>query len=282
MQAFYSYVGISRQAHQQWRVSYASKQEMMSSMKNDITEYRSSIDFRAGSRSCFYNLDIKKRYDVGVNKFENLVAEMGMTLPIVKVRIITTKSSVLSRPYINLISGLTITGINQVIVGDITYLWHLGVRYYFFSYIDIFSGRVVGWAISTNMKADRALEAMMMVVECRAKENIVKMIHHTDGGGQYYSRLFMAMANELGLRMSKAKNCLENGYAEQFNSYLKYHLMPLLKSRSLGGIKRELKSIIDSYNNRAQEKLDWLSPIEFENRIRSKKLSTSLELHDWG
>lgn len=282
MQAFYSYVGITRQAHQQWRVSDASKQEMMSSMKKDITEYRSSIDFRAGSRSCFYNLDIKKRYDVGVNKFENLVAEMGMTLPIVKVRIITTKSSVLSRSYINLISGLTINGINQVIVGDITYLRHFGVRYYFFSYIDIFSGRVVGWAIANDMKAGRALEALLMVVECRGKENIVMMIHHTDGGGQYYSRLFMAKARELGLRMSKAENCLENGYAEQFNSYLKYHLMPLVKSRSSSGIRRELKIIIDSYNNRAQEKLGWLSPIEFENRIRSKKLSSSLELHDWG
>ncbi|MFN6378550.1 MAG: hypothetical protein ACK4WD_04705, partial [Flavobacteriales bacterium] len=95
-------------------------------MKKDIAEYRSSIDFRAGSRSCFYNLDIKRRYGVGVNKFESLVAEMGMTLPAVKVRVITTKSSALSWGYSNLISGLTITEVNTVMVGDITYLYQYG------------------------------------------------------------------------------------------------------------------------------------------------------------
>ncbi len=151
----------------------SSGEEMICSMRKDIAEYRSSVDFRAGSRSCFYNLDIKRRYDVGVNKFESLVAEMGMTLPVVKVRVITTKSSAtlpvvkvrvittkssaLSWGYSNLISGLTITEVNRVMVGDITYLYHNGVRYYFFQYLDVFSGRVVGWSIAENMKTERAI-----------------------------------------------------------------------------------------------------------------------------
>lgn len=281
MQAFYSYAGITRQAHQQWRISNAAKQEIMSSIKNDITEYRSSIDFRAGSRSCFYNLNIKRRYDVGVNKFERIVAEMGMTLPVVKVRVITTKSSALSWGYANLISGLTISDINKVMVGDITYLDHYGDRYYFFSYIDVFSGRVVGWSIAENMKTDRAIEALKMVENCRGKRRLKGLIHHTDGGGQYFSRRFIADAKKLGIEMSRAKNCLENGYAEQFNSHLKHHIIPLVKSRSLRGMKRELNVLIEAYNNRAQEGLGWLSPIEYEIRISSGQLSSSLKLYDW-
>lgn len=282
MQAFYRYVDVTRQAHQQWRVSDAAKQEMICSMKKDITEYRSSVDFRAGSRSCFYNLDIKRRYDVGVNKFESLVAEMGMTLPVVKVRVITTKSSALSWGYSNLISGLTITEVNRVMVGDITYLYQCGVRYYFFQYLDVFSGRVVGWSIAENMKTERAIEALKMVENCRGKECLKGLIHHTDGGGQYFSHRFIAEAEKLGIEMSRARNCLENGHAEQFNSHLKHHIMPLVKSRSLRGIKRELKVLIDGYNNRAQEGLSWLSPIEFEKRISSGQLTVSLKLYDWG
>ncbi|MFN7611535.1 MAG: transposase [bacterium] len=251
MQAFYRHVDVTRQAHHQWRVSNAAKQEMMSSMKKDIAEYRSSIDFRAGSRSCFYNLDIKRRYGVGVNKFESLVAEMGMTLPAVKVRVITTKSSALSWGYSNLISGLTITEVNTVMVGDITYLYQYGVRYYFFQFIDVFSGRVVGWVLADNMKTERAIEALRKVVKCRGKEQLKGLIQHTDGGGQYFSHRYIAKAEKLGIEMSRAKNCLENGHAEQFNSHLKHHIMPLVKSRSLIGMKRELKVLIDAYNNRA-------------------------------
>jgi putative transposase len=282
MQAFYRHVDVTRQAHHQWRVSNAAKQEMMSSMKKDIAEYRSSIDFRAGSRSCFYNLDIKRRYGVGVNKFESLVAEMGMTLPVVKVRVITTKSSALSWGYSNLISGLTITEVNTVMVGDITYLYQYGVRYYFFQFIDVFSGRVVGWVLADNMKTERAIEALRKVVKCRGKEQLKGLIQHTDGGGQYFSHRYIAKAEKLGIEMSRAKNCLENGHAEQFNSHLKHHIMPLVKSRSLIGMKRELKVLIDAYNNRAQEGLGWLSPIEFEKRISSGQLTVSLKLYDWG
>lgn len=282
MKAFYERSGVSRQAHQQWLRSHESKKLVLFRIIEEINFYRSKFDHRAGSRTLFYNLKIKERYDIGVNKFEQLLSREGLSLPVNRVRVITTKSSMQSWNYKNLILGLTITGINQVIVGDISYNYHKGEKYYFFSCIDVYSGRVIGWNFDTNMKSERAVEVLDMAVECRGALELVNAIHHTDGGGQYFSRLFIELASMLGLRMSRARNCLENGYAEQFNGYFKHHIMPLVKSTSVRGIKREIEKCIHHYNlKRKQEGLGWLSPVEFEIEQSNRTNPTEIKLHNF-
>jgi putative transposase len=282
MQLFYDHVGLTRQAHQQWFKRSNAWREVINQITTEVKHYRSKVDCRAGSRVLFYNLDIKERYDIGVNKFEQILSIEGLSLPVVRVKVVTTVSSKQSWNYKNRISGLVIDWINQVLVGDITYISHYGLRYYFFSEIDIYSGRIVGWSLSANMKAERAVEAFEMVLDCRGTANLDGMIQHTDGGGQYYSALFLDLVSSKGVIMSRAKTCLENGYAEQMNAYIKHHLMPLIKSRTLNGMRREMKKLIDQYNNdRKQERLGWLSPVEFEEELKMGVVKPPLSLHDF-
>lgn len=282
MQAFYDRVGVTRQAHHQWLRSHLSQNLIVLEIIEEVKLYRSNFDFRAGSRTLFYNLNIKERYDIGVNKFEQLLSDLELSLPVNKVRVITTKSSMQSWNYYNLTLGLKIYGINQVFVGDISYIYHKRNKYFFFSYIDVYSGRIIGWNFDLNMKAQRAVETLEMAAACRGVLEIINAINHTDGGGQYYSKLFLERASIYGLRMSRARNCLENGYAEQFNSYFKYHIMPLVKSNSVKGIKRELEVLFHHYNfERKQENLGWLSPVEFEiEQVRSIN-PVVIELHNF-
>jgi putative transposase len=282
MRLFYDYVGVTRQAHQQWYIRSNAWREVIDQITSEVKHYRSTVDCRAGSRVLFYNLGIKERYDIGVTKFEQMLSSEGLSLPVVRVKVITTKSSMQSWNYKNLMSGLVIYSINQVIVGDITYINHYGLRYYFFSEIDIYSGRIVGWTLSTNMKAERAAEAFEMTLDCRGSSALKGLIHHTDGGGQYYSALFLDLVLPKGVNKSRAKTCLENGYAEQMNAYIKHHLMPLIKSSTLKGMNREMKKLIDQYNSvRKQERLGWLSPVEFEEELKMGVVKPSLSLHDF-
>lgn len=280
MQAFYDFLNVSRQAHLKWQKQNQDKLSMILKIIEEVNLYRLTFDQRAGSRVLFYNLRIKERYAIGVTKFEQLLSKEGLSLPVNRVRVITTKSSMQSWNYSNLISGLKISGINQVIVGDITYIFHLGTRYYFFSCIDVYSHRVIGWAIDTNMRKERAVEVLDMAMECRGALAMINTIHHTDGGGQYFSGLFLERAWIYGLRMSRAKNCLENGYAEQFNAYLKHHLMPLVKSNSIGKIRKEISKLIHHFNfTRRQEELGWMSPVDFENAMEKRLEPQELELY---
>lgn len=282
MQFFYDFLGVTRQAHQQWYTRSNAWHRVISQMVSEVMHYRSTVDCRAGSRVLFYNLAIKERYDIGVTKFEQILSSEGLSLPVVRMKVITTKSSMQSWNYKNLISGLIVHSINQVIVGDITYISHYGLRYYLFTTIDIYSSRIVGWSLSPNMKTERALECLQMTLNCRGESSLKDTIHHTDGGGQYYSGLFLKQALSLGIHMSRAKTCLENGYAEQMNAYMKHHLMPIIKSRTIKGINREMKKLIEQYNNvRKQERLGWLSPVEFEEELKMGVAKPPLSLHDF-
>ncbi|MBL0316086.1 MAG: IS3 family transposase [Flavobacteriales bacterium] len=282
MESFYRRTEVSRQAHSQWYFRYLKQSKMNTKLIDEVIQYRRTNDCRAGSRHLFYNLKIKERYDIGVTKFEQLMSQQGLSLPVVRVKVVTTKSSRQSWNYKNLVSGLKVTDINQVIVGDITYLHHNGLRYYFFGEKDVYSARLVGWSLSMNMKAENAEDALNMVIACRGSDKISGSIHHSDGGGQYFSTLFLTLAEANSIRMSRAKTCLENGYAEQFNAYLKHHMLPLIKSRSIAGMKQELSKLIHHYNHlRKQEELGWMSPVEFEKSLSIRKRKKILRMHDF-
>lgn len=60
---------------------------------------------RVGSRSLYKNLDIKSEYDIGINKFEQMMMDMELTMKPLRTRIVTTKSNFQSWQYSNLING---------------------------------------------------------------------------------------------------------------------------------------------------------------------------------
>ncbi len=267
MERFYSFFGITRQGFFQALKRLEEEKMMMKIVRNDVIEYRNKKDRRAGSRSLFHNLDIKNTYNVGINKFEQLMSKYDLTLVPLDIRIVTTKSCLQSWNYNNLIRGLELTSINKVLVGDITYISFGSKRYYLFCLIDLYSYRIVGYNLGERMRSIEGLACLKMAIKTRGKENLEGCIHHTDGGGQYFSGPYIKLLSKIGIDSSRAENCLENGYAEQRNGIIKNHLIPTIEANTLKELKRQFTKSIMFYNHeRKQEKLDWLTPVQFESK----------------
>jgi transposase InsO family protein len=233
-----------------------------------VVAYRRTKDRRAGSRSLYYNLEIKTLFGLGVNRFERLMAEAGLTLAPLRLNVITTVSCYQSWQYNNLANGLAINDINKIVVGDITYLFVGRERYYLFCLTDVYSSRIVGIHISERIRSRDAHHALDAWIQLRGAAAIRGCIHHTDGGGQYFSRTYIRSLVACEIAISTARNCLQNGYAEQRNGLLKHHLLPTRNLSKPQLIRTELAEAIRFYNEeRKQAGLGWRSPVEYENYI---------------
>lgn len=268
MEDFYRLLGIRRQGFHKNLRAMTIRQDLKATIKSDVLAYRTK-DARAGSLSLFHNLDIKSKYGIGITKFSKLMTSMGLSLQPLRVRIITTKSCTRSRQYPNLLNGLVVRGYGEVVVGDLTYVLRNQLRYYVFSLFDVYSARMVGIWGSDRMRAEDAAPAMEQWLNLRGEQNVVQSIHHTDGGGQYFSDLYLIRLQPLKVRMSVAQDCLQNGYAEQRNGLLKHHLFSYGYS-DLKSFRAELKAVERFYNyQRKQEKLGWRTPVAYEQYLDS-------------
>jgi transposase InsO family protein len=280
MKCFYEYVGGSRQRYHQRELRQEKEEQMMGSIESEVMVYREKKDRRAGSRSLYYNLNIKGKYGLGINKFERLMSTYGMTLIPLRLRVVTTQSTMQSWNYSNLAKGLIINNINQLVVGDLTYLSIGKERYYLFCLTDAYSARLVGYSLNKRMRAQEAKEAFDMWVLLRGKSRLQRCIHHTDGGNQYFSKLYLESMITEQLQISVAKTCIENGYAEQRNGLIKHHLLPTLRMKNGVGLSREIKRIFNFYNEeRKQRKLGWRSPKEYEQQIAQQDHNERKQLH---
>ena len=282
MERFYAYTGMSRQGYYQALSRQQHQSELMGQIKEKIKAYRGSQDSRAGSRTLYYNLGIKEAYDLGVNKFERMLSAHGLCLKPLRTRVVTTQSTKQSWNYPDLSKGLVISRINAIVVGDLTYVIYGKDRYYLFLLIDVYSARIVGWAFSTRMPAEEAMKALTMWVLLRGKKALRGCIHHTDGGGQYFSTLYLGAMQKLRLKISVARSCLDNGFAEQRNGLLKNHLLPLLgPNMCIQKLQQEVSRLIHIYNHeRKQEKLGWKSPVEYETYWSGREDCPTMQLYN--
>jgi len=283
LSAFYRHLGISRQGAHQLAKRTVSKGLLLSQLEALVVAYRRDKDSRAGSRSLFYNLNIKSRFGIGVNKFERLLREAGLLLSPLNKRVVTTQSCLQSWNYENLISGLSINGIEQVVVGDLTYLDLDIERYYLFMLTDAYSNEIVGHRLSKRCRADEALCALNVFLGTgNEARRLVGCIHHTDGGTQYFSHLYQTRLKSGGLRISVADNCLQNGLAEQKNGLIKNHFLETVDWRIVDDKVAKMAELIYRHNyERKQEKLGWMTPWEYGQAQRLRANPVVKVLHKW-
>ncbi len=281
MERFYRREGITRQGYSQALARQEENNKMMAHIKQEIDNYRLGKDRRAGSRSLYYNLQIKQICKIGVNKFERLMSQQGWALAPYKTRLVTTKSCARSREYNNLTPGLVIDATNQLIVGDLTYVYFSAELYYLFLLTDVFSARITGWHLGKRMRAIDAHKAFLRWTELRGITNLKNCIHHTDGGSQYFSDLYLGSMLDHQIQVSVADNCLENGFAEQRNGLIKNHFLPTVQDINPTRLSKKIDEILYVYNNeRKQEALGWLSPSDFEEKWTNHPNAPKMTLYD--
>jgi len=189
-------------------------------------------------------------------------------------RISTTDSKHSKRIYPNLLSGREVSEPNQVWVSDITYVRIKTCFVFMAAILDVFSRRVVGWAVSKRINTRLCLEALKMAIDNRNPP--AGCIHHSDRGVQYASDDYVSLLKNNGfeISMSRKGNCWDNAFMESFFGSMKREEIHLWDYEDFTDVLFRLPQFIeDLYNEkRRHSSLGYLSPAEFEAKWKSGEL----------
>ena len=156
-------------------------------------------------------------------------------------------------------------GPNQVGAADLTYLHTAEGWLYLAIVLDLFSRRVVGWALRTTLETELVTAALHLAVGRRRPTG--GLIHHSDQGAQYASAAYQQVLAAHGITpsMSRRGDCWDNAVAESFFSTLKSELATR-RWPTRRAATSAVAAYIDEYYNpvRRHSTLDYHSPIAFE------------------
>ncbi len=151
-------------------------------------------------------------------------------------------------------------------VTDITYVATQEGWLYLAVILDLFSRRVVGFAMRDRITRELVLEALQRALEQRG--DVRDLIHHSDRGSQYASHDYRRALDraEITCSMSRRGNCWDNAVAESFFGTLKVELLHELPLPTRVQAERAIAEYIEDFYNarRRHSSLDYQSPMEFE------------------
>jgi len=157
---------------------------------------------------------------------------------------------------------------NQKWAGDISYIWTREGWSYLAVVLDLYSRRVVGWAISNRLKSDLAVQALNKAIAFRRP--LPGCIHHSDRGSQYCSHDYQKRLRECGFKtsMSGKGNCFDNAAVETFFKSMKAELIWRQQWQTRHQLETALFQYINGFYNprRRHSTLGGISPIVFEQK----------------
>ena len=162
-----------------------------------------------------------------------------------------------------------ITAPNQAWAVDITYVETGEGWLYLAGVLDLYSRKIVGWAVEDHLQTSLPLSALHMALE-QWRPN-PGLLHHSDRGVQYASGDYRKNLLACGLEasMSRKGNCYDNAAMESFWSTLKNEMIYRLKYRTRAEARLSIFVWIETYYNRVRlhSSLGYKSPLDFENQL---------------
>lgn len=156
-------------------------------------------------------------------------------------------------------------GPNQLWVADITYVPTWSTFLYVAVVLDVWSRRIIGWAMRTHLRADLVLEALNMAL---ARRGATDVIHHSDQGCQYTSIAFGKRCREAGVKpsMGSVGDCYDNAMAESFFATLECELLERHSFRTPTDARLAVFDFIEGFYNsrRRHSAIGNVSPMRFE------------------
>lgn len=166
----------------------------------------------------------------------------------------------------HLARGVTVKASDQIWRSDITYLWTREGWLYLAVFLDAFSRRVVGWAMSHRLTDQLVTDAFSQALIHRSPG--AGLIAHSDRGSQYCSQSFKELLHQNGFRqsMSATGNCYDNALVESFFGTLKTELVYHEAYQNREEARRSVFKYIEMFYNRVRihTALGGLSPDQFE------------------
>lgn len=161
------------------------------------------------------------------------------------------------------------SGLNQVWVADITYVWTDEGWLYVAGVLDLCSRRVVGIAGAAHMETSLP-EAALQKALTHARVS-PGLLHHSDRGVQYASSRYSALLEQNGITpsMSRRANCYDNAHMESFWGTLKAELITRQRFATRHDAWLAIFDYVESFYNRVRlhSALGFQSPVDFENNL---------------
>jgi len=205
---------------------------------------------------------------VNHKKALKMMKELGIQGRIKHKYMTTTNSRHHNKIYSNLIKNKEITGINQVWCADITYIRILNGFVYLSAIIDIYSRKIVGYAIGKTLSLNLTIAALKMAI---ATGNTDDVIHHSDQGIQYTCKDYIKILkdNGISISMSGKGNPYDNAFAESLFKTLKQEEVYLWQYETFSDVVERIPYFIeDVYDKkRLHSSLGYRSPEEYERLL---------------
>jgi putative transposase len=178
----------------------------------------------------------------------------------------TTRRDPDARPAPDLVErNFVATGPDQLWVADITYIPTWAGFLYLAVVLDVWSRRIVGWAMANHLRTELVVDALNMAVYQRHPESV---IHHSDQGCQYTSIGFGLRCRQSGVRpsMGSVGDCYDNAMCESFFATLECELLVDRRFRTQAEARMAVFDFIEGWYNprRRHSALGYLSPVNFE------------------
>jgi transposase InsO family protein len=209
---------------------------------------------------------------VNAKRIRRVMSENGLFAEVKKAFVATTDSDHDLPIHPNLVKGREVNGPNEIWVADLTYIRIATCFVYLAVILDLFSRKVVGWAISRSLSKEICVEALKMALETR--DPAPGCIHHSDRGVQYASKEYVDLLVSRGLRvsMSRKGNPYDNAFAESFMKTLKHEEVDLWNYETYAEVIERVPYFIEEVYNkkRLHSALGYLPPEEFEQKMVEK------------
>jgi transposase InsO family protein len=260
-------LAVSSSGYYAWRKRPPSAREMANQeLFNKIEVVYNENHGVYGSPRIYYELD-----DQGVACSENRVARLmrlrGLQAKQTKRFKTTTKRNKAHPVAPNLLKrDFAADRPGQKWLADITYIATLEGWLYLAAVLDLYTRRIVGWAMSDRMTSDLTIAALEMALLRRQPD--AGLVHHSDQGSQYTDRKYQALLKDHDIRasMNGAGSWYDNAPMESFFGTLKSELVHHCVYYTRNEAKADVFYYIESFYNRRRRHsaLDYLSPEVYE------------------
>ena len=227
--------------------------------------YRRSRD-TYGAPNVHAELADDYRIRVGRKRVARLMRAAGFRGATLRRFVVTTRADSKVRPAVDLVERQFYSnGPDRLWVADITYIPTWAGFLYLAMVLDVYSRRIVGWAMETHLRTELILAALDMAITQR-RPNAV--IHHSDRGCQYTSYAFGKRCREAGVMpsMGSVGDAYDNAMAESFFATLEREVLSRRRFRSQAEAKMAVFEWIEGWYNphRRHSALGYRSPVNYE------------------
>jgi hypothetical protein len=260
LNSLYKAAAISKQAVWQHFQREQATLELIDDLIDQVDERRSEHPGE-GLEKLYWQL---KPEGIGRDKFCRIFGQLGYHLKRPKNPVRTTIPA--HKVFKNLIEGRLISGPCQVWQSDITYI-KVGDRFYYLTFIiDVYTRRLVGWAVSKSLRAEANLRALQMATGCFPAAELRGCIHHSDRGTQYTDSRYLKLLRTHGLAISMGRKATDNAFAERINGIIKNEYLIPWAPKSFRRLNSLTKQAVSDYNTKRHHRaLGRYSPAAYEH-----------------